>query len=354
LFEQASKIGRSLELDRMCRETALKGFAEMDGHNRTLLSLNLDISCIDKKVAGSGTLLSQTEKAGIDNNHIILEILESMAASTEALLEFISFYKSKDFLIALDDVGSGFSNLARIPLIKPDILKLDRSLVRDVHKYFYKQELIRSFVQMARRMGSQVVAEGVEDRGEVVCLLKLGIELFQGFYFARPGMAPLQDPALREKIKDASVAYKKDTTERLSRDREITEEYCLIMDRICTTFNYRRNNLRDSLLAQCLEAYPMLECLYILNTEGIQISSTICDPERLAQSRQLIYEPAPKGSDHSLKEYYLPIQAGQKEHITAPYISLASGNQCVTISRFLSGGTRENGIILCADIACTN
>jgi EAL domain-containing protein (putative c-di-GMP-specific phosphodiesterase class I) len=165
MFSRATKDGRGLELDRVCRDAALKGFAGIEGHKRLLLSLNLDISCVDRNAAGSGFLLSQTQASGISNNHIVLEILESKACSTEALLKFVSTYKNKNFLIALDDVGSGFSNLERIPLVKPDILKLDRSLVREVDKHFYKQELVRSFVRTAQCIGSQVVAEGVEGPG---------------------------------------------------------------------------------------------------------------------------------------------------------------------------------------------
>ena len=352
MFHQAAKCGMTLELDRVCREKALEGFASMDEHNRHLLSINLDTSCINQDVSGSRFLLKQVKNAGIGNNHVVLELLESRASSTEALMKFISAYRRKNFLIALDDVGSGFSNLERIPLIKPDILKLDRSLVSDVHKHFHKQELVRSFVQLGYRTGSQVVAEGVESPEEVVCLLELGIGLFQGFYFARPSASPLKDQGIVEKIKKVSNMYRRKTTSRLHTEQKEFHKYRGIMDHACSMLINIMDSEIEQSLAQCLDTEPKLECLYVLNPEGIQISATICNPNRLTKSRQILYEPAARGSDHSLKEYYLPIGAGQTEHTTDRYISQASGNPCVTIARFINNKTDRGKLILCADIGC--
>ncbi len=78
-------------------------------------------------------LLKLVKRCGVSPNNVIIEIIESRCEDEDALLEFVRFYRKKNFLIALDDVGAGFSNLDRIPLIKPDVIKLDRSLISGVN-----------------------------------------------------------------------------------------------------------------------------------------------------------------------------------------------------------------------------
>jgi len=79
----------------------------------------------------------------------------------------VTNYRKNGFLIALDDVGVGHSNLDRIPLLKPDVLKLDRGLVSGWTPHD-PVEVVKSFVQMAARLGSLALAEGVE-RQEDIC-----------------------------------------------------------------------------------------------------------------------------------------------------------------------------------------
>jgi hypothetical protein len=103
-------------------------------------------------------------------------------------------------------------------------------------------------------------------------------------------------------------------------------------------------------LARFIDTYPSVECLYVLDMKGNQISETLCNPARLNSSKRFLYEPASEGADHSLKEYFLPIQAGLEKFTTRPYISLASGNLCTTISHvFYHKGTGRHRI-LCVDM----
>ena len=105
----------------------------------------------------------------------------------------------------------------------------------------------------------------------------------------------------------------------------------------------------DQALTGFIDQWEQIECLYVLNAKGVQISGTVCNPARLRKRKRFIYEPAHVGADHSLKEYYLPLRAGLQKFTTQPYISLASGNRCITISAAYKD--RDNrSCILCADI----
>ena len=107
LFRMAQEADCVLELDRLCRKKALEAFAPIHQKNRGLiLSLNVDGHAIDADVARSGYLLHMVKDVGINPNNVLIEIVESRARDTDALAEFVSYYRKNGFLIALDDVGA--------------------------------------------------------------------------------------------------------------------------------------------------------------------------------------------------------------------------------------------------------
>jgi EAL domain-containing protein (putative c-di-GMP-specific phosphodiesterase class I) len=91
------------------------------------------------------------------------------------------------YSIAVDDLGAGYAGLTSFTLLEPEIVKLDMSLIRDVHQNSTKQKVVRSMTALAKDMGMIVVAEGVESQAERDCLIDLGCDYLQGYLFARPG-----------------------------------------------------------------------------------------------------------------------------------------------------------------------
>ncbi len=74
----------------------------------------------------------------------------------------------------------------RITLIKPNILKIDRSLIQNIDKEYYKQEIVKSLINLIKKFGGLSLAEGVEREEEIIKSLELGADIFQGFYFSKP------------------------------------------------------------------------------------------------------------------------------------------------------------------------
>lgn len=107
----------------------------------------------------------------------------------------------------------------------------------------------------------------------------------------------------------------------------------------------------NQFLTRFIDIYPIVECLYVLDMRGTQVSETMCNPNRLKESKRFLYEPASVGADHSLKEYFLPLQAGLEKFTTEPYISLASGNLCTTLSHGFYHKASGRPLILCADMS---
>lgn len=138
-------------------------------------------------------------------SQIVMEMTESEPVNSECLTEKIRLVKSWDALIAIDDFGSGYNSETIFLDIEPDIVKLDMTLVRNIHIDKNRQFMVNNILQITRRNGSIVLAEGVETEEELKVLLDMGIDLFQGYYLARPELEvrPVS-PYVLQKLKQLS------------------------------------------------------------------------------------------------------------------------------------------------------
>jgi EAL domain-containing protein (putative c-di-GMP-specific phosphodiesterase class I) len=91
------------------------------------------------------------------------------------------------YRLALDDLGAGYAGLTSLAQLRPEVVKLDMSLVRDIDKNATKQKLVGSMARLSREMGMLVVVEGIETIGERKAVVGLGCDLLQGYLFAKPG-----------------------------------------------------------------------------------------------------------------------------------------------------------------------
>ena len=351
LFDSAAKQKLTLELDRLCRKKAIENFKPLQKKfKHSILFLNFDTTIIDQGVVGSGHLLNTVRKYDINPKKIAIEIKESEANNLQELEKFINTYRNYGFLIALDDIGAGHSNLNRISLVKPDLLKLDAFLIRNINKEFYKQEVFKALVNLAKKIGALVIAEGVENEDEAICALKLGADMLQGFYFAKPSKNLLCiNENFDEELNLIADEFKKNVIKKIKTSKMYRKEYRRIVNDILTHMPTDNLELFNEKLLKMISVYPVLDCLYILNENGIQISNTICNNSKLLIQRDSIFRPAAQGTDHSLREYYYLLQdSGSRYFYSEPYISMASGNLCVTISTLFQAENKN--YILCVDI----
>ena len=91
-----------------------------------------------------------------------------------------------DNLLAADDFGTGLNNLELIEFMSPDIVKLDREVISGIDHISEKQENVKNLVKIFHSKDIMVVAEGIEEKEEFEYLQGLGIDLYQGYFLARP------------------------------------------------------------------------------------------------------------------------------------------------------------------------
>ena len=135
-------------------------------------------------------LIDLFEGIDIAPEQIVLEVTESHAIDNFPL--FVG--AMKDFmdlrcLVAIDDMGAGHSGLDKIVHLRPNYVKLDMSLIRDIDTSFVKQQLVQTFKSLADKIDARLVAEGVETPGELEVLQRIGVRYIQGFLLAKPSQA---------------------------------------------------------------------------------------------------------------------------------------------------------------------
>jgi EAL domain-containing protein (putative c-di-GMP-specific phosphodiesterase class I) len=350
LFELAGQEGRLLDLDRLCRRKALESFYLLHRQDPSLqLFINLEVSIL-AQAAGSWHLRSAVREARLDPASIVIEINESEAADMEQLKDFVARYKEEGFLIALDDLGVGHSNLQRWPVLQPDIVKVDRSLIHGLAENFYQQEILKSLTSLARQTGTLVLAEGVEGELDVVSCMEAGVDLFQGFFFGKPSDPAAWNPAFVGDVAAASALKCRDRVVQRMRQRRLDYE---LHQGLISTLVGRLDGVTlenfDAVLRGAANT-SKLDCLYVLASNGQQVSQTIFPHRDFRPSRGGLFQGAAPGTDHSGKEYFYGLaETGMRRFFTDPYISLATGRLCRTLSQAFEHPDGKNYII-CADI----
>ncbi len=183
LLDAAERLDRLTELGQNIRTCAAEpvgpkpeaGVLFVNLHTRDLLDPTLTSAEVPLSKIAKRVVLEITERASLDE-------IKDVPLRVARLREI-------GFRIAIDDLGAGYAGLTSFALLEPEIVKLDMSLVRNVHKQSTKQKLIRSMTALCKDMGMMVVGEGVENVEERDALVELGCDLLQGYLFAKPGVA---------------------------------------------------------------------------------------------------------------------------------------------------------------------
>lgn len=343
LFFHARARGRTIALDRLCRARALDAFAPLHRADpRLILFINVDAETVllDADEASDPDRLDhQVERAGIDPRCVALEVLETEFPDAGRLRDLTRHHRERGFLVALDDVGAGHSNLDRITYVRPDILKADRALVEHLDRDVYKQEVLLSLVRLAERIGGWAIVEGVETQNEALAALDLGADMVQGYHFARP--APGFDFRARETVLaragETARAFKEHALRRAAAERqEKTVRARVARDVAARLSQAAGPNEFTILLESLLAERSDVQSACVLDAAGVQITDTVWRPQSAERERTVIFQPPARGADHSLKEYFYLLPATRPGpadvYETAPYVPLPNTDICVTLS----------------------
>lgn len=185
LFKKSARNDMNFTLDRMCRETALKTTAVKKIDAKVFINF-IPTSIYDPEFCLASTV-KWAKQLEFDPKNIVFEVVETQnVKDKEHLKTILNYYRSKGFLIALDDVGEGYSSLNMIIDIKPDIIKVDRNIINDIHKDTMKQSIYKALKTICDENSIQLLAEGVENIYELKKIKEIGVDYAQGYYFSKP------------------------------------------------------------------------------------------------------------------------------------------------------------------------
>jgi EAL domain-containing protein (putative c-di-GMP-specific phosphodiesterase class I)/ActR/RegA family two-component response regulator len=353
LLELSKRRNLLKPMDRLFRKKVLEGFAPAARRNPDLvLSVNFDTSVLNEDEKALDDFIAAVRANRLDPSHIAIEILESKSCELCRLKRFIENQRKLGFLIALDDIGAGYSNMERIAELKPDLIKVDRTLVMGLHQSYHKQEVFKCMVKLAHSLGALLIAEGAETEEETMRALELGADMIQGFYFSRPQKMDEEFlSGCEEKIDETARKFKSYLIRNMNRQKTLYQEYDRMMARMTAQLAVATPHGFDDCLKLILRENPEVECLFVLDEAGVQLSQMVYDGNYFPRE-SVFFKPSPRGTDHSLKEYYHYLMAsGRMDYnfVTSPYLSLATGKLCVTLSAlFRDAYGRMN--VLCADV----
>ena len=125
--------------------------------------------------------------AGLAPERIVIELSEQFQVEdTELFVSAVKHYREFGFQIAIDDLGSGFSGLKLWSELQPDIVKIDRYFVDQLHRDPIKKAFVKNIIELAKSTGSLIVAEGIETSEELLFCRELGADIGQGYLLGRP------------------------------------------------------------------------------------------------------------------------------------------------------------------------
>jgi EAL domain-containing protein (putative c-di-GMP-specific phosphodiesterase class I) len=171
--------------DQKCRYKAIELASKLDCDS--YLSINFMPRAVYKPEICISSTLESAKRFDFPLSNIIFEVSEQEKTDEfEHIAEIFKSYKGMGFKTAIDDFGAGNSGLLLLAKFVPDIIKLDRELVKDIHKDDVKYKIVANIVKMCRDLGVLIIAEGIEQAEEVEVLTSVGIDLIQGYYFSKP------------------------------------------------------------------------------------------------------------------------------------------------------------------------
>lgn len=185
LFNVAEEAGLLYPLERLCRRSAIHYAVTMPITAR--LFVNISPQILEDPEFAAGVTRDMLETEGIAPSRVVLEITERHAIKDFEIFKVaLEHYRRQGFSIAVDDAGAGHSSLRVVAALRPEVIKIDLSLVRDIDRDRAKHALVSALVTFAKRIDALVLAEGIETEAELNTLIEIGVPFGQGFLLGRP------------------------------------------------------------------------------------------------------------------------------------------------------------------------
>lgn len=179
-FAEAEEVGLGVDLELLAVTTALNALTELP--EQVCMSVNASPALL-----ADPRLRVTLERAGTPTRRIVIELTEHAQISCyDELNAALAPLRQAGARLAIDDTGAGYASFSHVLTLRPDIIKLDRSLITDIHTDPARRAFVTAIVLLALELDATVTAEGIETTGELAALASLGVDHAQGYLIAKP------------------------------------------------------------------------------------------------------------------------------------------------------------------------
>ncbi|MFD1706129.1 EAL domain-containing protein [Siminovitchia sediminis] len=190
-YDFVGQTDQAFIFDYFCRNISIQRFVirapQEKVESGVLLFINIHPHVLLDSNYHSGETLSLLQEFGLDPKNVVLELTEKSAVTDFVQFEkVLSNYRAQGYRIAVDDVGSGYNSLKTLVYLKPEFIKLDRSLIQYIDQNVEQQELVSLIMGFAEKTGTRIIAEGVERAEELEYIRNQGADYAQGYAIGRP------------------------------------------------------------------------------------------------------------------------------------------------------------------------
>lgn len=180
-FKAALAFGLYTDIEKLAWR---KAFGEW---KRRLGQGKLFLNCTPYFIANNPMEKGFFATIGVDPQHVVIELTERTAIRNHDLfVEKLNELRGLGMQIAVDDVGSGFASLDTVAEVRPDYVKIDLKLIRDINFDSLKKNIVQSIITFCRQSDIITVAEGIEERAELQTVCDLGVDAVQGYLLGKP------------------------------------------------------------------------------------------------------------------------------------------------------------------------
>src|SRR5690606_22807099 len=149
--------------------------------------VNINVNSIFNPKRCLASTIAAVESSGLRPEQLVFEVVETEEiANQQSLFQVLEIMRDRGMGVALDDVGDGYASLNLLARVRPDFMKLDMGLIRNVHLDRYKSHVASKLLELARDLDVPTIVEGVECLGEWQWAREHGADYVQGYLFATP------------------------------------------------------------------------------------------------------------------------------------------------------------------------
>ncbi|MBM7703408.1 EAL domain-containing protein [Metabacillus iocasae] len=269
-----------IEMDRAVLTKALEHALEQEDVYQIFINQNANLLMNDH---GESLLLllKSFESRGLSLKRIVLEITEhDFKGEIDQLHHLLMYYRTYGIKIAVDNIGKESSNLERIGLLSPDILKIDLHILRKTAMSQSYQDVLYSLSLLARKIGATLLYEDIEASYQLQYAWRNGGRYFQGFYLHKPSPTLVKADMLKEKLKEQFETFISHEKKKLLAIHQLTQAFEMKMQALIQ--KCRKLQLYDEMI-EIIANELSKSCfrVYICDENGFQQSSNIIKKEEM-------------------------------------------------------------------------